>query len=224
MTDRRARARELAAEFVAKGDPTGWFEILYQEAEQGKGIVPWADHKANAHLNEFWKAHPLETAGRLALVIGSGFGDDAEEIATWGFQTTGFDIAKTAIAAAKKRFPNSAVNYVVADLFAPPPAWRHNFDFVFESNTLQALPALLRPPAAAKIAEFVKPGGSLLVIARGREKTEPEGQLPWPLTREEFADFVRAGLEEVSFEDFADPEPPWVRRFRVVYKRRETAR
>ena len=64
-----------------------------------------ADHKANSHLSEFWKAHPLETAGKSALVIGSGFGEDAEEIAGWGFQTTGFDIAKTAIAAAKKRFP-----------------------------------------------------------------------------------------------------------------------
>jgi SAM-dependent methyltransferase len=223
MADRRARARELAAEFVAKGDPTGWFEVLYQEGEQGKSIVPWADHKANSHLNEFWKAHPFETAGKSALVIGSGFGEDAEEIAAWGFQTTGFDIAKTAIAAAKKRFPNSTVEYVVADLFDPPPAWRHSFDFVFETNTLQALPASLRPRAAAKIAEFVKPGGMLLVIARGREKDEPEGELPWPLTREEFADFVRAGLKETSFDDFADPEPPWVRRFRVVYKRPEIA-
>ncbi|MGB7308574.1 MAG: methyltransferase domain-containing protein, partial [Candidatus Acidiferrales bacterium] len=138
MTDRRARARELAAEFVAKGDPTGWFEVLYQEGEQGKSIVPWADHKANSHLSEYWKAHPFETGGKSALVIGSGFGDDAEEIAAWGFQTTGFDIAKTAIAAAKKRFPNSPVNYVVADLFEPPPEWRQKFDFVFETNTLQA--------------------------------------------------------------------------------------
>ena len=66
MTDRRARARELAAEFVQKGDPTGWFEVLYREGEQGKSIVPWADHKANSHLSEFWKAHPFETAGKWA--------------------------------------------------------------------------------------------------------------------------------------------------------------
>jgi SAM-dependent methyltransferase len=219
MTDKRTRARELATEFAGKGDPTGWFEVLYQEGEQGKSIVPWADHKANLHLSEFWRLHPFDTAGKSALVIGSGFGDDAEEIASWGFETMGFDIAKTAIAATKKRFPNSRVDYVVANLFNPPPSWRHHFDFVFETNTLQALPASVRPQAATKIAEFVKPGGVLLVIARGREKTEPEGQLPWPLTRGEFADFTRAGLEEVSFEDFADSEPPWVRRFRALYKR-----
>jgi SAM-dependent methyltransferase len=219
MTDKRARARELAAEFVAKGDPTGWFEVLYQEGEQGKSIVPWADHKANFHLSEFWKAHAFATAGKSALVIGSGFGDDAEEITGWGFQTTAFDIAKTAIAAAKKRFPNSPVNYVVADLFAAPEEWRQRFDFVFETNTLQALPASVRARAAAKIAEFVKPGGTLLVIARGREKDESEGQLPWPLTRDELGEFVRAGLREESFEDFPDPEPPWVRRFRAAYRR-----
>jgi len=219
MTDKRARARELAAEFVAKGDPTGWFEVLYQEGEQGKSIVPWADHKANFHLSEFWKAHPFETADKSALVVGSGFGDDAEEIAAWGFQTTAFDIAKTAIAAAKKRFPNSPVNYVVADLFEAPPEWRRKFDFVFETNTLQALPASLRARAAQKIAECVKPGGVLLVIARGREKDDPEGQLPWPLTRDELGELTRAGLREESFEDFADPEPPWVRRFRAAYRR-----
>jgi hypothetical protein len=50
--------------------------------------------------------------------------------------------------------------------------------------------------------------------------TEPEGQgPPWPLTRAEIDGFRRAGLEEVSFEDYADAEPPWTRRFRALYRR-----
>jgi SAM-dependent methyltransferase len=221
MPDRRARARELAAEYIRKGDPTGWFEVLYQEAEEGKSEVPWADQRPAPHLIGFWGAHPLETKGKSALAIASGLGDDAEQLAAWGFNTTAFDISKTAIEATRRRFPKSPVEYVVADLFAPPLSWSQQFDFVFESNTLQALPAELRAPAIEKIAQFVKPGGLLLVIARGREKTDPEGQLPWPLTREELDDFGRAGLREESFEDFADPEPPWVRRFRALYKRAE---
>jgi hypothetical protein len=44
--------------------------------------------------------------------------------------------------------------------------------------------------------------------------------MPWPLTREELGGFVRAGLEELSFEDFVDDETPPVRRFRAVYHRR----
>jgi len=50
---------------------------------------------------------------------------------------------------------------------------------------------------------------------------EPEGELPWPLTRVELNEFVRAGLTEVAFEDFFDNEEPPTRRFRVLYSRLE---
>jgi len=220
----RARTRELAAEYIRKGDPLGWFEKLYQEAERGDAAIPWADLKPNPRLIDFWKAHPLETVGKRALVIGSGFGDDSEQLAAWGFKTTGFDISKTAIEATKKRFPNTPVEYVMADLFDPPPAWLRSFDFVLEIYTVQSLPAELRPKAIEAISRFVAPGGLLLAIARGREEGDPEGQgPPWPLTREELGGFLRAGLKEESFEDYAEPEPPWVRRFRALYGRAKAA-
>jgi hypothetical protein len=78
----------------------------------------------------------------------------------------------------------------------------------------------MRPKAIDAISRFVAPGGLLLVIARGRADDEPEGQgLPWPLMRAELDGFLRAGLKEESFEDYAEPAPPWVRRFRVLYRR-----
>jgi ubiquinone/menaquinone biosynthesis C-methylase UbiE len=213
----RTRARELAAEFIRKGDPTGWFEPLYQEAEAGKSTVPWVDLCPNPHLLGFWNAHPLQAIGKSALVIGCALGDDAEQLADWGFQTTAFDISETAIRAAKKRCSNSQVEYVAADLFAPPASWHHNFDFVLEIYTLQTLPAALRPPAINKMTEFLRPAGLLLLIARGREPSDPEGQLPWPLTRAELSAFQAARLKELSFEDLRHPEDPTVRRFRVLY-------
>ena len=213
----RTRARELAAEFIRKGDPTGWFEPLYQEAEAGKSIVPWVDLCPNSHLLGFWNAHQLQAAGKSALVIGCALGDDAEQLSQWGFQTTAFDISETAIRSAKKRFPSSRVEYVTTDLFSPPAFWRHNFDFVLEIYTLQTLPAALRPQAITKMTEFLCPGGLLLLIARGRELSEPEGQLPWPLTCADLSAFQAAGLKELSFEDLRDPEDPAVRRFRVLY-------
>jgi 2-polyprenyl-3-methyl-5-hydroxy-6-metoxy-1,4-benzoquinol methylase len=169
----RTRARELAAEFIRKGDPTGWFEPLYQEAEVGKSTVPWVDLCPNLHLLGFWNAHPRQTIGKSALVIGCGLGDDAEQLSQWGFQTTAFDISETAIRSAKKRYPNSGVGYVAADLFVPPASWQHNFDFVLEIYTLQTLPAALRPPAITKMTEFLRPAGLLLLIARGREPSDP---------------------------------------------------
>lgn len=219
MPDKRARVRELAAEYTKKGNQLGWFEALYQEAERGESVVPWGDGAPNPGLLEFWQKHPLETAGKKALVIGCGLGDDSEQLAAWGFKTTAFDISKTAIAATKKRYPNSKVEYAVVDLFDPPANWLRAFDFVLEIYTVQAFTGNLRARAIAKIAEFVAPGGQLLAIARGRADDEPEGQgPPWPLTREEIDGFRRAGLEEESFEDYADPEPPWVRRFRALYR------
>lgn len=215
----RARARELAAQFNEQGDPTGWFDVLYREAEEGVSEVPWADRGVNPHLLEFWSAYPQNTAGRLALVIGTGLGDDAEQIATWGFETTAFDVAPTAIRACQKRFPASPVQYAAANLLDPPASWIGKFDFVFEANTIQALPAEIRSKAIEGAARFVKPGGLLLVVARAREPEDTLGQLPWPLTRAELDGFTRAGLTEESFEDFLDREDPPVRRFRVLYKR-----
>lgn len=220
MADPRARVRQLAAEFTEKGDQLGWFEALYQEAEHGHAAIPWADMEPNPRLVEFWKSHSLETEGKRALVIGSGLGDDAEQLAAWGFGTTAFDISKTAIEKTKRRYPKSQVEYVVADLFHSPQSWIRRFDFVLEIYTVQAFTGELRAKAIEAIAEFVAPGGRLLVIARGGGEGEPEMPgPPWPLTREEVGGFEHAGLVEESFEDYADPEPPWVRRFRVLYRR-----
>jgi SAM-dependent methyltransferase len=218
----RTRARELAAEFLRKGDPTGWFEPLYQEGEAGKSIVPWVDLCTNPFLLGFWRTYPQQTAGKSALVIGCALGDDAQQLAAWGFRTTAFDISETAVRAAHKRFPSSTVEYVAANLLEALPAWRGAFDFVFEANTLQVLPSELRLQAIENIAGFLKPGGLLLVIARGREPSDPEGQMPWPLTRAELTAFTKAGLEEISFEDLfqvEEPAGPPVRRFRALYRR-----
>jgi SAM-dependent methyltransferase len=220
MVDQRARVRELAAEFTERGNQLGWFEALYAEAAGENSLIPWADMEPNPRLMEFWRKHPLETAGRRALVIGCGLGDDSEQLAAWGFGTTAFDISKTAIALTKKRYPSSKADYVVADLFAPPAAWLRAFDFVLEVYTVQAFTGELRVRAIANIAEFVAPGGRLLVIARGLAENEPQGQgPPWPLTRLEIDGFLRAGLKDESFEDYTEPEPPWVRRFRALYRR-----
>jgi SAM-dependent methyltransferase len=220
----RTRARELAAEFHQKGDPTGWFEQLYQEGEAGKSVVPWADLQPNRHLLDFWRAHPLPAAGKSALVVGSGLGDDAEQLAGWGFEVTAFDISPTAIRAGQQRFPDGprssggSIEHVAADVFHPPAKWKHNFDFILEIYTLQALPATIRLDAMNKIASFLRPGGHLLLIAMGRNADDPVGQLPWPLTREELSAFSALGLREISFESFPEPDDPAILRFRALYQ------
>jgi SAM-dependent methyltransferase len=215
----RATARELAGRHVADGDPLGWFEVLYATSAGDSSSIPWADLSPNPSLVSWLEQESASGSGHRALKIGCGLGDDAEELSRRGFDVTAFDISPTAISWCRERFPKSSVCYVEADLLRPPDAWERGFDFVLESYTLQVLPSELRSEAMHRAAGFVAPGGTLLVITRGREPGEAEGAMPWPLTRQELEVFTKAGLSELRFEDYSDDERPPVRRFRATYAR-----
>ena len=216
METHRATARELAQKHLESGDPMGWFEDLYRQADENASIIPWVDFEPNPNFIDWLNQTGTSGPGR-ALIVGSGLGDDAEELSRRGFETTAFDISKSAIAWSRRRFPQSAVSYVVADLFSAPIGWETGFDFVLESYTLQVLPPNPRADAVRCIAAFVKPGGTLLVVARGREPDESEGKMPWPLTKDEVSSFEDQGLTKLSFEDYMDGEDPPVRRFRAAF-------
>ena len=209
MTD-RTRARALARESNAAGDAVGWFERLYAEAERGDALVPWADLAPNPHVVE-WLERAAPTPGR-ALDVGCGLGDTAEELARRGHDVLAIDVSPTAVAAARARFPQSRVDYRALDLRALPSALAGAFDLVVECYTLQVLPAdvVLHP---GENVQFWYNG------ARGREPGEPEGQMPWPLTRTEIEAIADAGFVRESFEDFLDDEKPPVRRFRATFRR-----
>jgi SAM-dependent methyltransferase len=215
----RDEVRRLANESIARGDATGWFEELYQRAGGSWDRIPWADLVPNPYLLEWLDAGEAGAGGRACLVVGCGLGDDAEALAARGFDVVAFDVSSTAIDGCRARFPKSRVEYVVADAIAPPAEWGGRFDLVFESYTLQVLPPPARRAATGALAAVVAPGGRLLVLCRARERDEPPGQLPWPLTREELDAFRDHGLRELAFESFFDREDPPVRRFRAVYAR-----
>src|SRR3954470_1369137 len=138
----RERAQGFAADALARGEPLGWFEELYASASDASAI-PWADLGPHPLLVE-WLDRAAPEPGR-ALVVACGLGDDAEELARRGFEVTAFDLAPSAIAWAKRRFPQSPVSYVVANALELPQEWEGAFDLVVEVYTLQALPEELRP-------------------------------------------------------------------------------
>jgi SAM-dependent methyltransferase len=218
----RARARQLAREFAQRGDDTGWFEQLYTQAQGNEQAIHWADMAVNPNLLGWLDSRNMQGKGKRAAVVGCGLGDDAEELARRGFEVVAFDIAPTAIAWCRRRFPQSPGEYVVADVFAPPAGWQGSFDFVLEAYTLQVLPAEVRSRAMTRIAALLAQGGTLLVICRGRSAADPGGELPWPLSAEELETCTLAGLRQVHCEDYFDQEEPPVRRFRVEYQRAST--
>jgi SAM-dependent methyltransferase len=212
--ERRAFARRLAAESIGRGDATGWFETLYAA---GTAEVPWAGLAPHPRLVTAVAEH---TGTGRAVVVGCGLGDDAEHVASLGYTTTAFDIAPSAIATARRRFPHSTVAYVVADLLAPLPSWTGAFDLVVEIFTLQVLTGAARRLAFANTAQLVAPGGRLLVIAGARNDHDDAGRMPWPLTRAELESFRDLGLREESIVDFVDHEHDRsVRRWRAWFTR-----
>jgi len=215
----RAATRKLVRKSLAAGEPYAWNETLYRKAGRRPEAIPWAECVPNPNLESWLAGRDLAGYGKDAVVIGCGLGDDAELLGRAGFRVTAFDVSPTAIEWCRERFPRSQVDYRVADLFAPPQEWAAGFGFVLESYTLQTFPAASRQKAMRAIASLVAPDGSLLVIARGRNSDEPEGEFPWPLTKGALDALEGAGLLEVSFEDFTDTEVPPVRRFRVEYLR-----
>jgi SAM-dependent methyltransferase len=214
--DPDAEVRRLSGEVMRNGDPTAWFEQLYADAAQGHAIVPWDRRAPHPLLVEWVEQEPARSRSRT-LVVGSGLGDDAAFLAARGYRVIAFDISKSAIESARRRFPTSPVDFRVADLLNPPPEWRQHFDLVVETYTTQSLPVRLRPTVALHVGRFVAPGGMLVVLAVARDGDEPVDGPPWPLSRADIESFAVEGLEVVSVELVRDP--PGTHHWRAVFTR-----
>lgn len=215
----RERVKELAHEFLERGDHKGWFDALYREAEGDPSHIPWADVEPTIFLVEWFNQNEIKGEGKRALIVGCGLGDDAEFVASFGFNVTAFDISPSAVEWCKRRFPETKVSYMVADLFNTPDEWKEEFDLIVEINTLQAMPSPFRIDAMKCLPQLLADEGLLLVITRGRETEETIDGPPWSLSKEELQTFIDEGLKEESFEDFPDDEDPPVRRLRLLFKR-----
>jgi SAM-dependent methyltransferase len=211
----------VAAQSLASGDPTGWFEQLYAAGASGRVTMPWNRAEAHPLLVEWAEKRQLNGGGRRALVVGCGLGADAEYIAARGFDTVGFDISDTAVRIARQRHPESAVRYVAADLLDPPPEWLRAFDLVVEIITVQALPDPPRRQAITNVSRLVGPAGTLLAIAAVHDGDHPaDANPPWPLRRDEIEAFATDGLHVAQIELVPLPEDPNEKRWRAEFRRR----
>ena len=218
MEPDREQLRRIISQHFKDGDYTGWFETLYAHAEGDTHVVPWADEEPNRFFRRWLATHSLDGTGKRAVVVGCGLGDDAELLASLGFSVTAFDISESAIQWCKLRFPESTVDYQVANLFELPADWQGAFDFILEIYTVQALPLKLRQQALKSIAGLIAEEARLLLICWARDDDEAVQDVPWPLSRGDLAAMEAAGLQVVEFEDFVE-EGGEIRRFRVEYQR-----
>lgn len=213
--DPDADVRRLSGEAARYGDPTSWFEQLYSDAAQGHAIVPWDRRAPHPLLVDWVERQPATSV--LTLVVGSGLGDDAAFLAAHGYRVIAFDISRSAIESARRRFPTSPVDFRIADLLNPPAEWRQHFDLVVETYTTQSLPVRLRPTVVLHVGRFVAPGGKLVVLAVARDVDEAVDGPPWPLSRADIESFAVEGLEVLSLDEIRDP--PGTHHWRAVFSR-----
>ena len=218
METSKRSTQSLAETYAKRGDPNGWFEEFYAQANGDIHNVYWADLKPNPLLIGYLEEHKVQT-GAQAITIGCGLGDDAEALSQYGFHVTAFDISPSAINMCRQRYPDSAVDYLVADLFNYPYEWKRRFDLIYECNTIQILKGPDRVRAVDAIANLLASKGELLVSCRSRNAGEQSDAFPLALDREEINGFQRAGLTEKHFISYDDDQDPPVPHFFAIYKR-----
>jgi len=212
-------ADELGLAAVADGEPTRWYDELWSAAARGEVSMPW-DRTGPHDLLAAYVAD-LDGTGRTAVVVGAGYGADAEHLASLGWTTTAFDISSSAVAAARERYPDSQVHYRVADLLDLPADLIGAFDLVVEIYTLQALHGSVRAGAVSGVRRLVAPGGTLFVVQIVREDDEElAAEPPWLLDRSEMAGLVGDGLVVESLDRLPNPSQPELRdRWRMILSR-----
>lgn len=168
-----------------------WFDPLYEAADREAAAVPWANLRSCGWVADYASANPGSGA---AVIVGCGLGDDAEVIAAAGYTTTAFDVSQHAVEWCRDRFPDSAVDYRVADLLDLEEDLVGRFDLVVEVRTIQSLPPDLRERAIDAVASLAAPGGVVLIVALAR----PDGSIangpPWAVSAGELKRFAESDL------------------------------
>jgi SAM-dependent methyltransferase len=221
---RRRRALDVPALVechLEAGEPTGWFEPLYSAARGDPGAVPWAHLTPHPYVQD-WVADPVATPpGRRAAVVGCGLGDDAAWLASEGFDVTAFDVAPSAVAWARRRFPDAPVTWRAADLLDLPADLVGAFDLVVEVRTVQSLPGVVRDAAMHAVGTLAAPSGlvvAVTLLATDQQLARAQGGPPWPQAPSELAAYRSSGLVRLALEH-PDPDERGLMEVRLTLQR-----
>lgn len=196
---------------ISESEPTAWFDDLYNDANESGAGVPWANMDTHPLFLKWLDQNKLDGTGKKALVVGCGMGDDAITLEQMGFEVTAFDVSEKAIEFCQKRFQDSKVQFVTADLLKGIPEWSRQFDFVLEIYTIQALPPKYEAEVIHQITDFVTPNGRLLVIANCKNFPRNfEHGPPWMLNSDHVTAIERHGFSiknQVILKDTFNNKP-----------------
>lgn len=165
---------------------TNW-DQAYQE-----NFTPWDKGQPSPPLVEWLARNKLE--GRV-LVPGCGVGHDVAHLVALGIDAYGLDIAPTAVARAKERYPQLAERLMLADLFE----CRGEFDAIVEHTCLCALPPEWRQRYRDAVAKLLKPGALLIGTWFVNPEMDPgESGPPFGISPEELTALFAEQFEVVE--------------------------
>ena len=151
-------------------DPFGGRRPTSHERESGR---PWDESYLDGPAP--WEVgHPQPAIVRLAadgaftgtvLDAGCGSGDNALHVAGTGASVFGFDVAETALAAAREKAADQGldVEFAVADALHLEDLGRR-FDVVLDCGLFHALDGDEQAAYAAGLATVTEPGGTVFVL------------------------------------------------------------
>ena len=136
---------------------TNW-EERYQT-----GDMPWEKGAASPGLVDFLAENPGLTKGSV-LVPGCGTGHDVRAWQQAEFQTTGCDLAPSAIRIATQRNEEARLpaSYQLGDFLSAPA--RSPFDWIFEHTLYCAISPGRRDDYLQACLRWLKPGGDYLAV------------------------------------------------------------
>jgi SAM-dependent methyltransferase len=161
-----------------------------------KGEVLWDKGAPSPPMKQYLERHPVR--GR-ALVPGCGRGHEVALAVEFGLDATGLDIAPTAVAEARARYPRLKERFVVGDLFNPPAAMRGAFEVVLEHTCMSGLPPALRADYRRGIDQTLRSGGLLIGVWFINPDLDPgEEGPPYPFSVDDLTAFFADGYEIVD--------------------------
>jgi SAM-dependent methyltransferase len=166
---------------MAEMEPHSNMSDSYWETRYQTQDMPWEKGEASPGLVDFLAAHAALERGSVC-VPGCGTGHDVRAWAKAGFQSTGLDIAPSAVKIASERTAAAGLtaDFKLADfLHDPAPG---SFDWIFEHTLFCAIEPGERENYVAAVLRWLKPGGNYLAV---NYLIPDEDGPPFGTTREE---------------------------------------
>ncbi|KAI9265052.1 S-adenosyl-L-methionine-dependent methyltransferase [Phascolomyces articulosus] len=127
--------------------------------------TPWDAGESSPALLELLKDHSylLPTQGQ-GLVPGCGSGYDVVNLATDERHITGLDMSPTCIRLCNEKLGNNSKYDFICDDFYKFKFPEGGYDLVYDYTFLCAMPPHMRPDWGKRMAEIIKPGGTLIAL------------------------------------------------------------